>query len=130
MPATKLYDLAVKTGEYTDQSGQQKGRYENVGAVMQGDNGQFIMLKRTFNPAGVPDLSGRGGDSVLISCFEPNNQQGGQRPQQSPQQQGGQGGYSQQHQGYNQPQQNQQYQGQQGGYQQPAPQHNPNEPPF
>lgn len=107
MPAQKLYDLAVKTGEYQNQNGETKSRYENVGAVMQGENGQFIMLKRTFNPAGVPDLQGRGGDSVLISCFEPNNQQGGQ--QQQPQQQQPQG----QWQGQNQQQPNPQGQGQQ-----------------
>lgn len=92
---TKLYDLAVKTGEYTDGQGQQKGRWLNIGAVMKGDDGgAFIMLQRTFNPAGVPDLNGRGGDSVLISCFSPqqNNgqQQGGQQQQgQAPQQQNG-----------------------------------------
>ena len=71
--AKKLYDLAVKTGEYTVQ-GQTKGRYENVGAVMQSDDGgKFIMLKRVFNPAGVPDLSGRNSDSVLLSMFPPKD---------------------------------------------------------
>lgn len=43
-----------------------------------------------FNPAGVPDLSGRGGESVLLSMFEPkganDNGDGGQRqaPRQQP----------------------------------------------
>lgn len=79
--AIKLYDLAVKTGEYQSQ-GQTKGRYLNVGAVMQSDDGgKFIMLHRTFNPAGVPDLTGRGGDSVLLSMFEPK---GRDEPQQAP----------------------------------------------
>lgn len=75
--AKKLFDLAVKTGTYQDRaSGQTKGRWQNVGAVMQGDDGgQFIMLARWFSPAGVPDLSGKGGESVLLSCFEPK--QGG-----------------------------------------------------
>ena len=73
MAIKKLYDLAVKTGEYTVQ-GQTKGRYENVGAVMQSDDGgKFIMLKRVFNPAGVPDLSGRNSDSVLLSMFPPKD---------------------------------------------------------
>lgn len=77
--ATKLYDLAVKTGEYQSQ-GQTKGRYLNIGAVMQADDGgKFIMLHRTFNPAGVPDLSGRGGDSILISMFEPLQADGQQQ---------------------------------------------------
>lgn len=68
MATTKLYDLAVKTGEYQDRQGNTKGRYENVGAVMRNDNGQFLMLKRTFNPAGVPGDR----DTVLISMFEPS----------------------------------------------------------
>lgn len=76
MAAKKLYDLAVKTGEYQDRaSGQTKGRWQNVGAVMQGDDGgKFIMLAKWFNPAGVPDLSGRGGESILLSMFPPKDQ--------------------------------------------------------
>lgn len=91
----KLYDLAVKTGEYTNAQGETKGRYQNVGAVMQNDDGgKFLMIARWFNPAGVPDLSGRGGDSVLVSMFKPSDGQGGghgggqgggkQRTQQAP----------------------------------------------
>ena len=77
MAAKKLYDLAVKTGEYQDRaSGQTKGRWQNVGAVMQGDDGnKFIMLAKWFNPAGVPDLSGKGGESILLSMFAPKDQQ-------------------------------------------------------
>ena len=72
--AKKLYDLAVKTGTYTNKNGEDKGRWLNVGAVMLSDDGsKFIMLQRTFNPAGVPDLSGRGGESVLLSMFEPKD---------------------------------------------------------
>lgn len=93
--AQKLYDLAVKTGEYTDRAGNKKGRWQNVGAVMQADDGgKFIMLARWFNPAGVPDLTGRGGESVLLSMFEPRpaNDNGGgqaapQQQRQAPQQQ-------------------------------------------
>jgi hypothetical protein len=83
MATTKLYDLAVKTGEYQSQ-GQTKGRYENIGAVMRGqDGGQFIMLKKTFNPAGV--MGDR--DTVLISCFEPRARDGNNNGG------GGSGGY-------------------------------------
>jgi hypothetical protein len=82
--AKKLYDLAVKTGEYTVQ-GQTKGRYENVGAVMQSDDGgKFIMLKRVFNIAGVPDLSGRNSDSVLVSMFPPKDNNEPQPQQAAP----------------------------------------------
>ena len=85
--ATKAYDLAVKTGEYTDRNGQTKGRWLNVGSVMKTDDGgQFIMLNKTFNPAGVPDLQNRGGDSVLLSMFEPKQYDGGGQQQAAPQQ--------------------------------------------
>lgn len=105
----KLYDAVVKVGEYTDNQGNTKGRYENVGSVMQGDNGQFLILKRTFNAAGVPNPDNK--DSVIVSFFEQNNQG---------QQQNNQGGYQQQ----NNHQQNQYQGGQQQGYnnQQQAPQ--------
>lgn len=78
--AKKLYDLAVKTGEYQDRAtGQTKGRWQNVGAVMQADDGnKFIMLSKWFNPAGVPDLNGKGAtsESILLSMFAPKDQQG------------------------------------------------------
>ncbi len=70
--ANKTHDLAVKVGEYTDKQGNTKGRYQNVGALMMGDKGPFIMLAKWFNPAGVTD--GRGGESILISAFEPKEQ--------------------------------------------------------
>lgn len=78
MASTKLKDLAVKVGSYTDRaSGQEKGRYENVGALMQSDDGNmFVMLKRTFNPAGVPGNADR--DSLLISAFDPQQRDGQQ----------------------------------------------------
>ena len=78
--AHKTHDLAVKVGSYTNQQGEQKNRYQNVGALMQGDNGQFIMLAKWFNPAGVQD--DRGGESILISVFEPKERE--QAPQQRP----------------------------------------------
>jgi len=85
--AHKTHDLAVKVGSYTNQQGEQKNRYQNVGALMQGDNGPFIMLAKWFNPAGVQD--DRGGESVLISVFEPKErEQAPQRPASRPAQRG------------------------------------------
>tara|TARA_R110000868_G_scaffold44269_4_gene147983 strand:- start:1956 stop:2261 length:306 start_codon:yes stop_codon:yes gene_type:complete len=66
-----LQDLTVKVSEYTNNAGETKGRYVNVGKLMEGDNGMFIILNRTFNPAGVPNPENR--DSVIISCFEPKD---------------------------------------------------------
>jgi hypothetical protein len=84
--AKKLYDLAVKTGEYQDRTtGETKGKWQNVGAVMQNDDGgKFIMLERWFNPAGVPNPDNR--SNLLLSMFEPRQadsapaQQRQQRP--------------------------------------------------
>lgn len=78
----KLYDAVVKTGEYQNGQGETKSRYENIGTVMQGDNGQFLILKRTFNTAGVPNPDNK--DSVIVSFFEPqqsNNQSQNNAPQ-------------------------------------------------
>jgi hypothetical protein len=61
---SKTHDLAVKVGEY-EKDGQKKGRYENVGAVLESQNGPYILLKKTFNPAGIQD----GKESVILSMF-------------------------------------------------------------
>ena len=68
MANTKKYDVAVKTGSYM-KDGQEKARYENVGTVWEGDNGPYLVMKRTFNPAGVPFKDGS--DSIFLSLFEP-----------------------------------------------------------
>ena len=84
--AKKLYDLAVKTGEYKNQSGEMKGSWQNVGAVMQSDDGsKFIMMAKWFNPAGIQDLSGKGGANILLSMFPPrdSNAQGQQGQRQN-----------------------------------------------
>lgn len=79
MASTKIYDVAVKTGSYM-KDGEEKGRYENVGSIWEGDNGQYLVLKRTFNPAGVPFKDGS--DSIFLSLFEPRDNQQQQQPQQ------------------------------------------------
>lgn len=95
----KIRDIAVKTGEYQDGQGQTKGRWQNVGALMKSDEGgEFIILHRWFNPAGVPNPENR--DSVVLSCFQlkdrndsgQSQQSGQQAPQQPAQQAPNQGG--------------------------------------
>lgn len=71
--AKKIMDIAVKVGEYEDENGEWKGRYENVGSLMEGDDGEFLILKRTFNPAGVPNPDNR--DSLIMSLFEPRERE-------------------------------------------------------
>lgn len=64
----KLYDLAVKTGTH-EKDGETKNRYENVGSIMEKDDGgRFILLNRTFNPAGVPNPDNR--SNVILSMFK------------------------------------------------------------
>lgn len=76
MSSKKIRDIVVKVGEYQDRNtGETKGRFENVGALMQNDDEAgsfFIMIKRTFNPAGVPKQDDR--ESILLSCYVPKDQ--------------------------------------------------------
>lgn len=89
MAKRKTHDLTVKTGEYTDNYGQNKGRYENVGQVLTDDDGsQMLLLKRTFNPAGV--WNPKNSDSVILSMFEIKNDK---QEQPSPHNQAKQNGY-------------------------------------
>uniref|UniRef100_UPI00158BAB38 hypothetical protein n=1 Tax=Brucella pseudintermedia TaxID=370111 RepID=UPI00158BAB38 len=55
-------------------------------ASMQNDEDQsfFIMLKKTFNPAGVPGQDAR--ESILISAFEPADQRESQQQRSQPRQ--------------------------------------------
>lgn len=97
MPAQKSHDLVVKTGEYQDAHGTIKGRYQNVGSLMVGEDGRpFIILERWFNPAGLPNPQNR--SSVILSLFEPNQQQAPAQPPQGYQQPPPQQGYPQQQQ--------------------------------
>lgn len=88
MASKKVFDLAVVTGKYQDNQGNNKSRYQNVGAVMETDDGsRYIMLARWFAPSGVPDFSGKGGESVLISMFEPRDRNAEPQAQAQPRQQ-------------------------------------------
>lgn len=80
MAITKKYDLVVATREYTDGQGNKKKAYQNIGAVMEGDKGPYIMLERWFNPAGIGGGDGR--SSIIVSMFEPNRDRAGGGQQQ------------------------------------------------
>jgi hypothetical protein len=68
----KKYDLAVKVGSYVDRSGAEKSRWQNIGVVLDGKYGPYILLNRWFNPAGVPCESDK--DSITVSMFSPREQ--------------------------------------------------------
>lgn len=73
----KVFDLAVKTGEY-QKDGETKNRYQNIGSIMENDNGQFMILDRTFNPAGVPNPDNK--SSVIVSMFKADRDNGNKKP--------------------------------------------------
>ena len=91
--ATKLYDLAVARLKYKTPDGKDKTVWDNICSVLQdqdqqGNKYSFIMLKKSFCPAGIP--SKEGSDSIRVSLFKPkdknsrsNNAQGYQPQQQS-----------------------------------------------
>ena len=76
----KVYDLAVKTGEY-QKDGKTKNRYQNIGSIMENDNDQFMILDRTFNPAGVPNPDNK--SSVIVSMFKADRDSGNKKPVES-----------------------------------------------
>lgn len=75
----KKYDVSVKVGSYTDREGQPKAIWKTVGQVRDDGNGEYLLLDKTFNPAGVPCEPHK--DQISLSLFTPrdNNQQGSQQ---------------------------------------------------
>lgn len=96
--ATKvLKELAVAVASYEDRNtGQTKNRYRNIGVLLESTNergevNRFLMLDRSFSPAGVPFKPGS--DKILISMFDPrDNSQSGQQSGGQSQSQGDHGG--------------------------------------
>jgi len=81
MSTKTLKNLAVKVRSYTDQNGQKKGQYVNVGKIMQNaDGGKFMFIERHVNFAGFPHKEGS--SSVLVSMFDPKNDSQQHQPQQ------------------------------------------------
>lgn len=86
---SKVFDVVARIGSYTDANGQEKGKFQNVGAIIQNSNGGMnLLLAKWFNPAG---LAEDGKESVILSLFEPQ-----QKAQQAGAQAGLQQGYMQQ----------------------------------
>jgi len=75
MSATKIKDIAVKVGEYTDGNGQARARYRNIGAIMEKDDGgTFMMLDvLALNPTLI-NLNARASkrleDKIMVSMFD------------------------------------------------------------
>jgi len=79
----KLYDLVVTTGSYLDNSGTSKNRYQNMGALMQNkEGGKYILINKTFNPAGVPSVPEK--DSIAVSLYKPETKPAAKPPAPEP----------------------------------------------
>ena len=63
----KVSDVVATTGTYTNQQGEEKKRYQNIGAVIDKGNGPFLVLEKWFNPAGL--------ESPVLSLFAPKGQE-------------------------------------------------------
>lgn len=63
--AKVIADVCVAVGTKADG----KKRYETIGAKWQKDDGgTFVTIKRTFNPAGVPNPDNK--DNIILSIFD------------------------------------------------------------
>jgi len=98
--------LTAKISEY-QKDGVTKGRYINLGVVMNGDDGEYLLLDPNVSLAGVlqsqnvmaMNKGAKLRDRIMVNMWEEdNNQQQGQKQQsyqQAPQQQAPQQGYRQ-----------------------------------
>ena len=69
MPTKKIKNLSVAVGKYTDSNGNEKTNWLNIGSIMQKDDGgKFMIMNRTFNPAGVPNPENR--ETFIVSMFD------------------------------------------------------------
>ena len=76
--AKKLYDLAVKIGEY-EKDGGTKGRYKNIGAVFEGNDGKgaYMLLDSTCISMQLFALVNNDRrDSVIVSMFDGSKEGG------------------------------------------------------
>ena len=67
----KLGDICIKNGTY-EKGGETKNRYVNVGAIMENDNGMYVLLDPTINLAAF-DREGK--TSVIASVFKKDQKQ-------------------------------------------------------
>lgn len=77
MGAKKTKNLSVAVGKYTDSNGTEKTNWKNIGSILQKDDGgKFMLLDRTFNPAGVPNPENK--DMLIVGMFDVKDNNNGQ----------------------------------------------------
>ena len=96
--------LSAKIGEFTDNQGNTKGRYANLGVVLSNNNGEYLLMDPTVDLGGVLALQNmmarakgqQERDRVMVSVFDDSNQQrqgGGYQQNNNQGNQGQSGGY-------------------------------------
>ncbi len=70
MATTKIADLAIKVGEY-EKDGKTKGEYENIGSLMEGEDGnEFLLVNNSaLNPSLAMIANRERKRRVLVSVF-------------------------------------------------------------
>lgn len=70
MAIRKTHDITIKIGEY-EVNGDKKGRYLNIGSMMEGDNGPFLLLNAYNLPMELNYLANpKRSDKIIASLFE------------------------------------------------------------
>lgn len=73
MSYTKTHDLSITTGTYTNSAGEKKYRSENIGNILSDGEKRILVIKRTFNPAGVPNPDNK--ESVIVNVWPVKNKE-------------------------------------------------------
>ena len=72
--ARKIKNLSVKTREYKDKDGNSKANWQNIGVIMENDQGkQFMLIDKWVNLAGIPDFKNPNSTSVMVTMFDVDN---------------------------------------------------------
>lgn len=73
----KTHDLCIAVGKYTTAAGESKTQYRRIGALMEGDNGPFILLNAEVLAMPLFALANRERrDSVILSLFDATGKSG------------------------------------------------------
>lgn len=85
MATKKVYDLAVKVGEY-ESNGQTKNRYKNIGAIFEKDDGgRYLALDSTIVTMELQYIANpKRSERLLVSLFEEKGEGGSAKPTSSP----------------------------------------------
>lgn len=83
--------ICAKIGSYTDRDGKEKGRYVDIGVIMQGERGEYVLLDPSVSLAGIYAIQSRQSDKtkdrIMASVFSDEPRQSGGYTDRKPAQQ-------------------------------------------